>query len=330
MARKHGMRIIAALFAAAVAAFLLSGLFLPETTPPVPKRITGTRAPEPPSPASPQTQAQADPDTSASPAPAAPRGPKIGEIVAPARRDVTPSTLTQTAHSTGPLVRVEGVAPSPKTSRPRKREETLHRVVAVDGGHLRAGKQVFTLSRISALALDETCASPEGAAWPCGMAARTALRRLIRGRAVTCRRTDKPDEEAGETPEPGDVSQVTYLCEVGGQDLGEWMLRQGWAAPASDGDEEGSSLVSAARDAGLGRWRQTGLPTVSDDSGEETASADDPFDELVERLELAPEALQPDFAAPDTDDGDTPTDSFFASGNPASDGATTPLRPALR
>ena len=332
LAERHGMRIIAAFFAVAAAAAIVGWLLLPQTAPPAPKTAARAQAPKYSARPDGMSAASLKPPAPPSPTKAPPRGPKIGEIVAPARRDVTPSTLTQMAHSSGPLVRVEGVAPRPRKTRPRKREETLHRVVVVDGGNLRAGKEVFRLARITALALDDTCASPEGGDWPCGMAARTALRRLIRGRAVTCRRAGAPSgaEQQGAEPGPQESgSKPSYLCEVGKQDLGEWMLQQGWAAPAQDDDAKGRALTAAAKKAGRGQWRQAGLRPITGDGSATDPSADDTFDDLVERLELSPEALQPALGDPDAT-GDAPADDFFANADPTPQGGDSPLQPALR
>ncbi|MFB2549752.1 thermonuclease family protein [Ensifer soli] len=75
--------------------------------------------------------------------------------------------------------------------------------------------------------------------WPCGALGRTAFRNFLRGRSIAC---DVPSATWEET--------VTARCTVAGQDLAEWLVRNGWAeaGPGSAFAEAGDD----ARAAGLG------------------------------------------------------------------------------
>jgi endonuclease YncB( thermonuclease family) len=118
----------------------------------------------------------------------------------------------------------------------------LYRWVTVrDGGTLQAGKVVIRLAGISARGSDAVCTSAQGKTWPCGIAAKTALARLIRGRAVHCT-----------LPKAGEHNIFEARCSVGGADLSTWMVRQGWAEPR---DPALAKAGTAAKDERLGLWR---------------------------------------------------------------------------
>ena len=64
----------------------------------------------------------------------------------------------------------------------------------------------------------------EGAEWPCGVSARTAVRLWLRGRALSCI----------VPPETGRQLLVTG-CRLGKQDVGTWLVSNGWALAAAGG-----------------------------------------------------------------------------------------------
>ena len=115
------------------------------------------------------------------------------------------------------------------------------RILVRDGGTLQAGKIVIRLAGISARAADAMCADGDGKTWPCGTAAKTALARFIRGRAVACT-----------LPNRGEHNIVIAHCSVGGDDLSAWLVRQGWAEPR---DPLLAKAGDAAKKARLGLWR---------------------------------------------------------------------------
>jgi endonuclease YncB( thermonuclease family) len=118
------------------------------------------------------------------------------------------------------------------------------RVEVRDGGTLQADKDVIRLSGIAAREADATCKDARGKSWPCGAAAKAALTRLIRSRAVTC------------TLAKGEHNSFDASCTVGDTDLSTWLVRQGWATPK--GNE--TALAKAAEEAKsekLGLWRGT-------------------------------------------------------------------------
>ncbi len=77
------------------------------------------------------------------------------------------------------------------------------------------------------------CTGPNGKDWPCGVIARTALRTFLRGRTIDC---DMPDGKW--------QSGMTAACRYARTDLGDWLVRNGWAEPAP-----GSALFDASEEA---------------------------------------------------------------------------------
>jgi len=119
-----------------------------------------------------------------------------------------------------------------------------YRVRVRDGGTLEDGRVVIQLAEIEAREADGRCTDKNGKDWACGAAARVALTRFIRYRAVSC---GLPDDE----------KQTEYIarCTVAGVDLSVWMVRQGWAKPKPDADQTFADAADAAKVARRGIWR---------------------------------------------------------------------------
>src|SRR5690606_16936509 len=86
---------------------------------------------------------------------------------------------------------------------------------------------------------DETCVDADGRNWPCGVRARTAFRAFVRGRALVC-----------DLPQETDAERHTVACSLGKQDVGEWLVRHGWARALDGGPYRQAG--QDARAAGLG------------------------------------------------------------------------------
>ena len=168
----------------------------------------------------------------------------------PARHAVTPSAEDGTTPAT---VADEQQAPeqlaalndNDKTGAvaPKQTTKRYYRVTVRDGGTLQAGKVVIRLSGIAARKADATCKDGNGKSWPCGAAAKTALTRLIRARAVSCA-----------LPKSGEHNIFEASCEVAGTDLSTWLVRQGWATPKGPNDTALAEAAAAAKSEKLGLW----------------------------------------------------------------------------
>lgn len=173
-------------------------------------------------------------------------GPKVGGRVARADRSIAPGAITPPPPVTGPLIRIEGIKPSLAQRPPPPKSVTLKPVAVVDAGALRDRAMTVLLARIRPLGIDSECTTADGVEWPCGRHARTALRKLIRGRAVVCWRADGGTFEG---------SMVTAECRIGKRNISRWLIGQGWATPAATTDAMDNRLLAAAREAKLGQWR---------------------------------------------------------------------------
>jgi len=110
--------------------------------------------------------------------------------------------LPQQIHSVPKPLQAEAeIKPKPTT-------KIYYRVMVPDSGTLEAGDVVIKLNGIFARKAEDQCQDERGKNWPCGAAAKVALRRLIRARAVVC-----------DLPEPGEQKSFTARCAVGGTDL---------------------------------------------------------------------------------------------------------------
>ncbi|EJC82433.1 hypothetical protein Rleg4DRAFT_4146 [Rhizobium leguminosarum bv. trifolii WSM2297] len=160
-------------------------------------------------------------------APAAPPSPAATESAAP-----KPADIAQQATSADS-------AAKPAAKKPME----LARPAVENAGMLSFGERRLQLAGIVPTPADKIC-GPTGRQWPCGMLAKTALRQLLRNRSIAC------DLETAEWKET-----VTTACRLGTQDLGAWLVENGWAEAAA-----GSPLAWAAEKA-----RQAGKGLYGDD-----------------------------------------------------------------
>ena len=114
-------------------------------------------------------------------------------------------------------------------------------------GILASGNTNLHIEGITPLPLDAVCKTTTGETWPCGRFARTAMRKLIRGRSINCDATNSEDV----LPTPG---PILTKCRVANQDIGQWLVKQGWA---EDDGGDYAEPMQWAKTAKLGMWRQT-------------------------------------------------------------------------
>ena len=153
-------------------------------------------------------------------------------------RPAIPTEKPQAARLSGPL---RGEA----DIQPKLTKKIYYRVIVSDSGTLEAGDVVIRLNGIVASKADAQCHDKQGKNWPCGAAAKTALRRLVRARAVVC-----------DLPEPGEQKSFTARCAVSGTDLSTWMVRQGWAKPNDPPEPALADAAEAAKSERIGLWQE--------------------------------------------------------------------------
>jgi endonuclease YncB( thermonuclease family) len=180
-------------------------------------------------------------------APVTENRPAAGEPAVTAARDATPSLSTEGPSSAiepepaaparqpglerieprGPLSELAlALPPRPKPGTGSPGEEggvTLFRPVASAAGVIEGKDRSVAIAGIDAVPLDQICTDERARKWGCGLHARGAFRAFLRGRAVVC------DE-----PLPGG-EDAAVACRVGKQDLGQWLVENGWARAAPGG-----------------------------------------------------------------------------------------------
>ena len=97
-----------------------------------------------------------------------------------------------------------------------------------------------SISPASRRRISRRCAATVAAAWPCGRLARAALRSFIHSRAIDC----EIPEGAAKIPDPA-------TCFVGGENMSEWLVAQGWAKRSGD---DFADVEKKAKQAKLGLW----------------------------------------------------------------------------
>lgn len=143
-------------------------------------------------------------------------------------RRIAPSVVAVPPFQPRGLTREAPRQPLSRISRapePEKPEYTkLFRPVASAAGRLKADGREIEIAGIGILDPDKICERADGSAWHCGMRARTAFRGWLRGRAVDCRLGSAPADDV-----------LTTDCRLDGEDVGRWLVENGWAVAAADG-----------------------------------------------------------------------------------------------
>lgn len=117
-------------------------------------------------------------------------------------------------------------------------------VQVIDGNTIAFDGVPVRLYGIDAPDLDQICASPEGAAYPCGRLAAANLETLLRGVEVVCRRTDG-----------GDEIEAVVRCSFDLIDLNAQLVLSGWAVADAEEGSEYRPAEAAAKRLGSGLWR---------------------------------------------------------------------------
>lgn len=129
------------------------------------------------------------------------------------------------------------------------RPQLLPRPVALDGTRIAYRQGVIVLPGVEALPLAERCGTGADA-FPCGVMARTELRRFLRGRSIEC-------------DVPGDFGvrrgEANSACTVAGEDIGRWVVENGWGKATAGGPYV--EAQAAAKKARRGVWQYDATPT---------------------------------------------------------------------
>ncbi|MDX8541505.1 thermonuclease family protein [Mesorhizobium abyssinicae] len=154
---------------------------------------------------------------------AGPRQParKIAQdLIAPPELDATRIERIEARPPLGEL----GLAYWPKTPMPGDwREMLLYRPIATSSAIFEAMGRTVAISGTLAIDPDRSCSFHE-VAWPCGQRARAAFNAWLRGRALKCL-----------APPDVDRFAIAAPCKLGKQDVGAWLVSNGWATALPGG-----------------------------------------------------------------------------------------------
>ena len=120
--------------------------------------------------------------------------------------------------------------------------EIIGEARAFDGDRIEVKGQRIKLDGVDAPQPKQVC-QRNGKPWRCGEEARKALAAKINGRRVICVE-NKRDRKVW----------VLATCSLEGKDLGEWLLRNGWAVSAYMHSYEYSRAEAAAKEERRGIW----------------------------------------------------------------------------
>lgn len=116
------------------------------------------------------------------------------------------------------------LAMPPKPKMPDDWDGTkLFNPVTSAAGLIEAKGYSVAISGVDIVKQDEIC-SDNDKSWACGVRARTAFRAFLRGRAVVCK-----------VPPEGGRDLIAAECRIGKQDVGRWLVENGWSRAAKGG-----------------------------------------------------------------------------------------------
>jgi endonuclease YncB( thermonuclease family) len=148
-------------------------------------------------------------------------------------RTIDPEVVAPPSTGEAPLERAEprpplsnlSLALPPKPKMPDEwKGKPLFQPLATAAGVFQAMGYTVAISGVDAVMPDESCTDAAGKEWNCGMRARSAFRAFLRGRAPVCT-----------VPPEGGRDTVSAACHIGKQDLGAWLVANGWARAAKGG-----------------------------------------------------------------------------------------------
>lgn len=147
------------------------------------------------------------------------------------------------------VITLRSESPTTHITYPRTAERThttpAASMTVVDGDSLRAGNEDIRLDGVDAPELRQTCIDEGGREWPCGRAARQHLRALIAHAVVSC--PPRGRDRYGRT---------LAVCSAGGvADIGEAMVRDGYAVNYDRFTSRYATAEAQARAAKRGIWR---------------------------------------------------------------------------
>jgi endonuclease YncB( thermonuclease family) len=113
-----------------------------------------------------------------------------------------------------------------------------------EGDQILMGNTRIRLGGIDAPSADQLCLNTKGERWTCGVAARDELIKYAENKSWTChtRQTDRR-------------GRLVARCEVEGEDIQKWLVRNGWALSYARFSHDYDDDEKEAREAKAGMWQ---------------------------------------------------------------------------
>jgi endonuclease YncB( thermonuclease family) len=115
----------------------------------------------------------------------------------------------------------------------------------IEGDQIQIGNSRIRLGGIDAPSVDQLCLNNTGERWTCGVAARDELIKHADNKTWTCHTRQVVDRRG----------RTVARCEVDGEDIQKWMVRNGWALSYVRVSHDYDDDEKAAREAKAGMWR---------------------------------------------------------------------------
>jgi endonuclease YncB( thermonuclease family) len=113
-----------------------------------------------------------------------------------------------------------------------------------EGDQIQIGNSRIRLGGIDAPSVDQLCLNNTGERWSCGVAARDELIKHADNKTWTCHPRQVVDRRG----------RQVARCEVDGEDIQKWMVRNGWALSYVRVSHDYDDDEKAAREAKAGMW----------------------------------------------------------------------------
>lgn len=137
---------------------------------------------------------------------------------------------------------------APVVVAPPPRPVNLGIVVVQEANRLSTRRGMVTLAGTQSISDDALCILDDGRAPACRVLARTAVRRFVARRSISCTLTLR--EDAGQ--------DHSAPCFLGQTDLGLWVVAQGWAYATSEASSDQRAAETTARTEQRGLWALSG------------------------------------------------------------------------
>lgn len=122
-------------------------------------------------------------------------------------------------------------------------DNLIGRASVIDGDTIELHGQRIRLHGMDAPEARQRCSRQDGSEWRCGRDAAFALDELLQGRVLAC---DPRDQDR--------YGRVIAVCMIGAIDIGEWMVKNGWATAYRRYSTDYVPAEEKARAEGRGIW----------------------------------------------------------------------------